>query len=346
MTKIYADTEVCQWHIKQWYDNSIEILDDLNGAETAIFHVPYPFGNSTEFHNKLNQAVKTCNQVAVLFSELHLDSINFFIHHQHPKITYFVCGAIENIPSRYWMDWFITTCSAYKNNTSLLNGLTPYVIKPKFFDILLGRQKPHRSVVYNFIKNNDLGDRVIMTYLQGNDDIPLQKQDNQGWIWEPGIIQLKSEFHWTVTSIRYQGRSMSLSQVVPISIYNQTAYSVVAETNHDNHYSFCTEKIVKPILAERLFVVFSGQHYLRNLRSVGFKTFDGIIDETYDSIADNNQRFSLVCEQIKYLINQPQEYILAKIRHITEHNKQVMLTTDWYGDFSRELRAVLLSHTS
>ena len=346
MTKIYADTKVCQWHIKQWYDNSVEILDNLNGAETAVFHVPYPLGNSTEFHNKLNEAVKICDQVAVLLSELHLDSIDFFIHHQHPKITYFVCGSIYNIPSKYWMDWFITTCSAYKNNTSLLNGLTPYVIKPKFFDILLGRQKPHRSIVYNFIKNNDLDDRVVMTYLRGNDDISLQKQDNQGWIWEDGLELPPTEFEWTVTPIRYRGHNMSLRQVVPISVYNQTAYSVVAETNYNNDHSFNTEKIVKPILAERLFVVFSGQHYLRNLRRLGFKTFDGIIDETYDTIADHEQRFKLILDQMRYLFNCPQEKILEQIRPITEHNKRVMLETDWYGDFSRELRESLLGHVS
>ena len=138
---------------------------------------------------------------------------------------------------------------------------------------------------------------------------------------------------------------MSLSQVIPFSIYNQTAYTVVAETNYDNHYSFYTEKIVKPILAERLFIVFSGQYYLRNLRSLGFRTFDSIIDETYDSVADTDQRFKLACEQIKYLCEQSQEEMLSKIRPITEHNKKVMLTTDWYGDFSRELRAVLLAHT-
>jgi len=95
-----------------------------------------------------------------------------------------------------------------------------------------------------------------------------------------------------------------------------------------------------------LFIVFSGQHYLRNLRSLGFKTFDGIIDESYDSIEDNNLRFKLACEQMQYLIDQPQEEILAKIRPITEHNKRIMLATDWYGDFARELRAVLLAHTN
>ena len=95
-----------------------------------------------------------------------------------------------------------------------------------------------------------------------------------------------------------------------------------------------------------MFIVFSGQHYLRNLRNLGFKTFDGIIDETYDIIEDYNLRFKLACEQITYLINQPQDKILEQIRPITEHNKSVMLETDWYGDFARELRAVLLAHTN
>jgi hypothetical protein len=186
-----------------------------------------------------------------------------------------------------------------------------------------------------------------MTYLRGADRLSLQEQDINGWIWEDVGLELPDQdFTWTVTPIRYKGQGMSLSQVIPLSIYNQTAYSIVAETNCDNNYSFFTEKIVKPILSRRLFLVASGQHYLRNLRSLGFKTFDGIIDETYDSIADNDQRFKLACEQIQYLIDQPQNEILDKIKPITEHNKQAMLTTDWYGDFSKELQAVLLDRTN
>jgi len=146
----------------------------------------------------------------------------------------------------------------------------------------------------------------------------------------------------SITPVKFNGQVMSLSQVIPFSIYNQTAYSVVAETNYDNHYSFYTEKIVKPILSERLFIVFSGQHYLRNLRSLGFRTFDGILDETYDTIEDYDLRFKLACEQIKYLCDQNQETVLEQIRPITEHNKSVMLTTDWYGNFAKRFQEFLL----
>ena len=344
MTKIYADTPGCAEHLKHL---DAEICYELDDAiDRAVFHLPYPLSADLNFKDKLNRAVKLGQWVAILGSELHPETVEFIKQHQHPKITYFLCGFINNLESTLWMDWLHRSSEFYKKNPQVLDQLNPYTTKLKMFDILLGRQKTHRSTVYNFIKERNLDDHVIMTYLKGNDNIPIQSQDQSGWLWEPGIIQLNNEFQWTVTSVRYQGKSMSLSQVVPISIYNQTAYSVVAETNYDNHYSFYTEKIVKPILAERLFIIFSGQHYLHNLRILGFKTFDGIIDESYDSIADNAQRFKLACEQIQYLINQPQEEILAKIRPITEHNKQVMLETDWYGGFSKELQAVLLAHTN
>lgn len=345
MTKIYADTPDCADHLKTI--GPMEISYDLNeDIDRAIFHLPYPMSVDTNFRNKLDRAVKLSQRVAVLVSELHLETVEFIREHQHPKITYFLCGSIKNLPAQQWMDWLHRSSDFYKHNPQILDQLDPYSVKSKTFDILLGRSKQHRSTVYNFIKDNDLDDRVIMTYLKGQDDIPLQAQDQSGWLWEPGIIQLKDQFQWTVTPIRYQGRSMSLSQVVPISIYNQTAYSVVAETNYDNHYSFYTEKIVKPILAERLFVVFSGQYYLRNLRQLGFRTFDGVIDETYDTVEDNKLRFQLACEQMRNLFTMPQEKILAEIQPITEHNKRVMLETDWYGDFARELRESLLDRAS
>ena len=87
--------------------------------------------------------------------------------------------------------------------------------------------------------------------------------------------------------------------------------------------------------------MFSGQHYLRNLRSMGFKTFDIIVDERYDEEADNNIRFEMVCNEMNRLFNLPQQQVLDSIRPITEHNRKVMLETDWLGQFHANLKTVL-----
>lgn len=346
MNKIYADTTTCQWHLTRLNLNNIEICSDLNeSTQIAVFHIPYPVESDPEFRSRLNQAVKVCKKVIVLMSELHLDTVDFLTQHQHPKITYFICGKIDRINSKLWLDWLDRTSIFYKKHPEVLSKLRPYAIKEKTFDILLGRCKPHRTAVYNFINENSLNDQVIMTYLKGNDTLSLKEQDTNGWIWEDdGLVLPNHNFNWTVTPVQYHGYNMSLSQIVPISIYNQTAYSIVAETNNDNNYSFFTEKIVKPILARRLFIAAGGQYYLRNLRSLGFKTFDGIIDESYDTVADPAQRATLINEQIAYLISQDQQTVLAKAKPIVDHNYRVILGTDWYGNFAKEFRAVLLDH--
>jgi hypothetical protein len=332
MTKIYADSEVCRWHLGQL---NLEILEEITAGHPAVFHMPYPY--DTRFEANMERAVAICSKVVILVSELHRDSARFIFDHQHSRIEYFICGSIEGYANKSWMDWFITTCDFYKD-TDILTQLVPYKVKPRYFDLLLGWRKPHRDIAYNFIVENNLIDKVIMTYLTDR-----SKTIDQQGIWE---VDVPDGTFNTITQVNHLGKSITLSQIIPIDIYKDSAYTVVCETNYDNHYSFYTEKIAKPILAERLFIVFSGQHYLRNLRRLGFKTFDGIIDETYDSIEDNNLRFKSACEQIHYLINQPQEEILEQIRPITEHNKRVMLATDWYGDFLKELRAVLLAHTN
>ena len=348
---IYADTNTCKWNLKNISVDPAKIYDDLGAflaidsdKKSAMFHIPYPLDNPSILHDKLNRVIKAGHHAAVLMSEIHNDTVSFFRTHQHPNIKYFICGTVEHCPSSQWMDWLYRTTDFYKKNPQVLDKLTPYQTKEKIFDILLGRNKPHRTAVYDFIINNNLNNNVIMTYLKGNDTLTLQEQNRDGWIWEDtGLVLPDQEFTWTVTPVKYQGRSMSLSQVMPLTVYNQTAYSRVAETNSENGYSFFTEKIVKPILAERLFLVFSGQHYLKNLRSLGFKTFNGIIDEHYDSVADSTTRFGLIFEQMQYLFSQPQEQILEQIRPITEHNKKVMLETDWYGDFSKELKQFLFT---
>ena len=336
---IYYDHPNCQHHVER--------LNLQTATNSAVFQVPFPYdrGAGEAFEQRLDQALLNYDRIAILVSELHQRPVEFCLRYQNPKIKYFTCGFIKGIDSVPWMDWFITSIIFYKTS-NVLNQLTPYQPKDKFFDILLGLEKPHRDIIYNYIIDNNLNNKVLMSYLKEQKKIVVG-EDHSGWIWEtkglnidPGI-----DLTWTVTQIKYYGHTMSLSQVVPISIYNQTAYSVVAESNYFNYFNFYTEKIVKPILAERLFIVVAGQHYLKNLRSLGFKTFNDIIDETYDDIEDDNTRFKLVCEQIKYLTEQPQDKILEKIRPIAEHNRQIMLTTDWYGIFSKRLREFLLAHT-
>jgi hypothetical protein len=201
------------------------------------------------------------------------------------------------------------------------------------FDALLGRKKPHRDQAYTYI-NTYLRNHGITTYMNSY-DTNFVENDSQQWIWESQGIVFKKKIEWTVDFVDYYGHEMSISQIIPIGVYNQTAYTLVAETNVDNDYVFFTEKTVKPILAQRLFITLGNRYTLARLRELGFKTFDGIIDESYDSIEGTEQRFSAALTQLNLLCSQDQTEVLEKCRAIVEHNARHMIETDWYELYFR-----------
>lgn len=316
----------------------------------AIFHAPFP--RHLDFDNlesKLNEISNSSHKILIMVSELHDITTDFIEKFDRPNVVFFLNGdlnlTLNHAQTRHWISWFETTARFYKNNLSILDQLTPYTVKPRYFDILLGQKRPHRDFIYNYMTNNDLAKDNILTYLV-SDNVRFQDRSQDEYIWEiPGVEIPDWPMRHTITKIKYYDQLICLSQIVPVSIYNQTAYSLVAETwGSDNRFTFNTEKIVKPILAERLFLVASNQYYLRNLRGLGFKTFENIVDESYDHEPLLEKRCSMICQQIEYLMSKPQSEILEQIRPITEYNKSLMLDTDWHGEFAREFQSVLLDH--
>jgi len=349
---VYIDNDILSKFIDESFvkhDNLREFLSS-HGQKIALFHAPFPRHKDFDHLGDIvDQIYDSCQSIIITVSELHDVTVDFMQKYDHNKITYFLNGHInfhlKNAKISNWFSWFESTINFYKQNTFILEQLRPFEVKSKYFDILLGQKRPHRTYIYDEIINQKLANDCILTYIKPVSR-SFQERDNSEWIWEtPGLEIPDWPMRHTVLKVKYYDQLISLSQIIPLEIYNQTAYTVVAETwGTDNRFTFNTEKIVKPILAERLFLVASNQYYLRNLRNLGFKTFDNIIDESYDSQSDYKKRCAMIVDQIKYLMLLPQEQIFEKILPIVKHNKRMMLETDWHDAFARELRAVLLEH--
>jgi hypothetical protein len=204
-----------------------------------------------------------------------------------------------------WAEYFLSMIE--KNNFN----------KPFAFDCLLGRSNPVRDFIESKYKTSTYSNKCIFSYYK--DDIK-----NGVWDFLLGKTCTKSG-----EIITYNEAEFTPSSAIPYSLYNQSYYSVVSETVYFNTYSFFTEKIAKPILAKRPFVVFCGQHYLKNLKQLGFKTFDNVIDESYDNIFDLKQRMKKAWEQVEYLITQDPFEIYQQTQEIRDHNYSLFRTTDW-----------------
>lgn len=240
----------------------------------------------------------------------------------------------EFLPYFFW-----ATCDFYHTYPELLSVLRPYDIKQKHFDVLLGRQKPHRDIIWRDIDRQD----NIVTYFPTAQDLDITSYDEQSFIWPSEVTERPDHpVNMTTQELIINGTIVSLSQVIPTDIYNRSCYSLVAETQWENGWSFFTEKIAKPMLARRLFLVASGQGYLANLRRLGFRTFEGVIDESYDQEPNCDIRMQMVLEQAKILSAMDQRTVLDQVQDITEHNFSLMHDTQWQSSMIDRLKHYLM----
>ena len=103
-----------------------------------------------------------------------------------------------------------------------------------------------------------------------------------------------------------------------------------------------SEKVFKPIWYMQPFVVFGSAHTLSALRELGYKTFDKWIDESYDTIDDQVERFYSAISSIKKFVDQDAETldeIMKEILPVLEHNVQVLDHNNehLYKDFKQSL---------
>jgi len=283
------------------------------------------------FEDKIVKLSECSNLVFSFESELHNYHWTIWGHCHRPNVYWCQPGAVNNRDDMqaniiYWGDWFKTTTNLYRALPDVLDKLTPYQTKPKSFDALLGCPKPHRTFVAQAVKNSQLEDKFILTYGGAWKDTEFYAKDY--FIWEPGC-EPEQDIIGTADWVRYHGHQCHLSQVIPTAVYNDTAYSIVAETDHDNTLSFYSEKTAKVLIARRLFVAFSGYKFLHNLRQLGFKTFDSVIDESYDLIKHDRDRYTAAFEQVRRLCELPQQQVLDTIQPVLEHNHNLIMNTDW-----------------
>ena len=224
------------------------------------------------------------------------------------------------------MDWFRETADFYRN-TDFLQGLE-YRNKEYFFECLLGRKKPHRDQIYNYVKLNN----KVFTKYSTNERVINFNNANE---WSTGLddLVIDEKFQYSVSQVQYKNRTVRLSQLIPLEVYNNSYYSIVAETNVDNSFTFLTEKTAKPLIGGRLFLVAGNRYSLRTLHNLGFKTFNHIIDESYDNIDSQFDRIAAMLEQVDYLCTQGPELIYEKIKPIVKHNQQLILSREWQKEF-------------
>jgi hypothetical protein len=192
-------------------------------------------------------------------------------------------------------------------------------IEFKSFLMLMNLKKWHRTAIYNKLKHV-LENDAIFSY-QG---LGISMQNGNDIL----------DFNARYTDIEW---------------YNKTRFSVVVETGviplHKNCRPselsvFTTEKSFKPFAFQHPLIIWGPCGIIRYLNSLGFETFDHVIDQSYDDIKDHNARLDKLIKIIDDLntsIKKDKNFLLDPLTiEKTKHNHNLFydkeLAHTWFKE--------------
>ena len=110
--------------------------------------------------------------------------------------------------------------------------------------------------------------------------------------------------------------------VVHETAFRDTYFSLVTETVFSYPYSFRTEKIWKPIAIGHPFVVAANYGFYRDLHNLGFKTFSHVIDESFDTIDNNQDRIERIAQVVEDLCQQDLASFYRECYNVCKYNQE------------------------
>ncbi len=232
------------------------------------------------------------------------------------------CKKINNLKENpnyklgYKTEWF--------NASDLLEKRNKHFVSPN-----RNSNKPHRFTLGCYFELENLWDKVYCSFLQKNGDyIPMV--DGLNGSFRQKLIEASNKFIKMIP-IEMDTELLSESEkecfesmrAFKREIYTDSYINIVTETNFERDI-FITEKIINPMTVLQPFILFGAPHYLKYIKELGFKTFDGFIDESYDNEEDSGLRFEKLCNEVKRIseipLNEMHEWYISIIP-ILEYNR-------------------------
>lgn len=247
-------------------------------------------------------------------------------------------------------DHFLVRIFDYQENlaeTAYTKEIFSYTAKPYKFLFLNGRARPHRKYLWERLRLSGLLDQSLWTVLDGRktnadcfrlvDDQSIDlMRTNTPIRYLPDEYEVDRYVH---QPSRQQVDTTSPHQFVKNNLfanewgeiylkarpYIDTYFSLVTETVFDYPHSFRTEKIAKVLAIGHPWICATGPGFYRDLRNLGFQTFEPLIDESFDLIDHTQTRMDRVHDIVKDLCNSDLVAFLAAAQDICKYNQQHLL---------------------
>mgnify|MGYP003339467771 CR=1 FL=1 len=203
-----------------------------------------------------------------------------------------------------------------------------------------------RATVMCYLQREGLLDNSYWSY--NTIDMGDQYCDNPIELWS---FNIENDLHNFVAGAPYTCDTLNATEhnshwTLVREHYEDSYCNLVLETFFDadgSNGAFISEKTFKPIRHAQPFVIFGTPGTLATLRSLGYRTFDHAIDNTYDTIENNDLRTQAVVKQLAWycsLSDKEKTDVMHAVEPIVLHNFH-----HFYSEFRHIITRELLDNT-
>jgi hypothetical protein len=309
-------------------------LENSFNEENAIFFFDQePVQLSTHlptfFSFNLSNVNKSKDNKFLVTSETNSDSVDY------------ICKAYELQPFYYFfhgwaaLDWY----RGY-DRTFLITPPKKRHIKKTFFSAnrIIGGERSHRVLQLYYFQLFDL----MHNHISAPRVCPVENKDIKeiaefyrhrypdNWSLKMDQIEFKGGIEETISQMDlprfFPGEDTQRMSSCWLDQFDLCAESMiyhVSETVFFGRRQHLTEKTFKPIALGMPFVLSAPAGSLAYLKQYGFKTFDSVWDEYYDTVTDDTRRISILTRLLKILDQQSEQEknkMFKKCIPIIEHN--------------------------
>lgn len=242
------------------------------------------------------------------------DKITGFAHFADHELFYWQSSVVHN-------KRFMPGCSFHTR------------IRNYEFTALSRVHKWWRGTIMTYLRDNNFLNKSRWSYnIVSIDDLPSNNPIRLSEF--PG---LKEQLDIFVRYAPYACDAMSAEEhnshwnLVP-EHYEDAYCNLVLETLYDAEQSngaFITEKTFKPIRHAQPFIIFGTPNSLATLKKLGYRTFDNFLDNSYDSITNNTDRFKQTIKIIEQLSSSNLHTWYLSCKEDILHNQELFLSSKY-----------------
>lgn len=211
--------------------------------------------------------------------------------------------------------------------------VTPYKNHSHMF--INAADAAHRRYILGVLQENDLINGHIVSYqcCRGKITVDRDFSVSKGFTEEQLAIA-EQLFNTTDAITPITLDNSSVASKLPRKLFLDSYLGIIGETHFVNlpnsfNNTFVTEKTFNAIANNQMFIIVGHAGSLDLLKSIGYKTFSGIIDESYDTILDNGTRIEAVSKEIVRFLSRPLKEIkddYTKAMDIIKHNRNLLFS--------------------